>query len=698
MKIICITGMPTTDLNNIAYLLHKMGMSFPEIPPHSSQIDMASWHTQATAISLKDSLNHSSSVTNVGKIWEQMASSLFIKNISTPLWGWQDPRSTWLLDFWLSFEPQIYFILLCVRPEFFLARLMENDESMPEVSDALQAWIQYHQKLLHFHLHNPERSIMIDAHECLLSPLALPKFCISHWGLPLKITSSFSDKVDAPGALTLWIGKQLYHDMAEVHSLQKKIDNTIQHRESINLSYIESPKSICASFRKMRDRSVEQNALKSVHEAFVNISEQKEILEKKIIDQDERQKQISRELADIILEKEELNNQISTLKEQIKKITSQQAFHEENYKKVNQEKELLLLQLYQLQEELEDIFIKQQETQLQVRKSEERWKRMLQHNPNYYDYISLEAKKNELKKGQVFWFLKNFDDGKRYFDELKFQTVIDGDTTGLLFTYEENIKHLLRWPLSLINENNSHKELLISPVVHDNDSFEKDILNNLSTEDWNFIYILAQCILDFSRKYNFQEKLSFISPQLYNGLKNFLLKLKALPPVPRYNRVVLKNEDVKTKYAALWLRLEQFSWNGQTWPEFEFRLSCANPQEGFGMYPRLEFPEQNGQAPFTSWFVESENYRGPKLELRFAKPDAMDMDVWNRLSKNDQVFITALLERIPSILEIVFHEGAQFVRPLDDWLTLCRDMHATLCLRTRPASPSSDHRIKESNA
>lgn len=691
--------MPTIDLNNIAYVMNQMGMAFPEISPHSSQIDMVSWHTQATAISLKDSLNQSSSVTNVGKIWEQMASSLFIKNISTPLWGWQDPRSTWLLDFWLSFEPQIYFILLCVRPEFFLARLMENDESMPEVSDALQAWLQYHQKLLHFHLHNPEQSILIDAHECLLSPLALPKFCISHWGLPLNITSPFSDEVAAPGALTLWIGKKLYHDMAEVHSLQKKIDSSIKHIANINLSYIESAKSICSSFRKIRDRSVEQNALKSVQEALVNISEQKEILEKKIIDQDERQKQTSREIADIILEREELNNQISLLKAQIKEISSQQAFHEENCKKANQEKELLLLQLYQLQEELEDIFIKQQETQLQMRKGEERWKRMLQHNPNYYDYTSLEVKENEIRRGQVLWFLKDFDDGKRYFNQLKFQTVIEGDTVGLLFDYEDNIKHFLRWPLALINEKNPHKELLIKPIFHDTDSFEKEILNNLSTEDWNFIYILAQCILDFLKKTNFQEnKLSFISQHLYNGFKKFFLQLRTLPSVPRYNRAILKNEDIKTKYAALWLRLEEFSWNGQSWPEFEFRLSCANPQEGFGMYPRLEFPKQNGQAPFNSWFVESENYRGPKLELRFAKPDAMDMDVWNRLSKNDQEFITALLERIPSILKIILHEGAQFVRPLDDWLTLCKDMYATLCLRTRPASPSSNHRITESNA
>lgn len=147
----------------------------------------------------------------------------------------------------------------------------------------------------------------------------------------------------------------------------------------------------------------------------------------------------------------------------------------------------------------------------------------------------------------------------------------------------------------------------------------------------------------------------------------------------RYDSVSLKSEQVNPDYEHLWLRLGNLSYAGLRWPEFEFRLSCASVSpKKFGTHPKLEFPAVTGLAPFETWFEESYDDFGAKLELRFALPNGMDLGVWQQVSNRDRRFLHLLAYRLPSMLATLEHAGTHIKRQWKDWLKLAEAIRQIL--------------------
>ncbi len=156
----------------------------------------------------------------------------------------------------------------------------------------------------------------------------------------------------------------------------------------------------------------------------------------------------------------------------------------------------------------------------------------------------------------------------------------------------------------------------------------------------------------------------------------------------RFDRVELEREQINPDYEHLWLRLSPVAFGAQRWPEWQFRLSTAIPDRTrFGSHPRLEFPAP--QPMLENWYAESHDDFGAELELRFALPETMDMAVWNRLNTADQARITALIARLPAVLNQLQAAQPKLKRPLDvtedatdsDWQQLVADIqriHAAL--------------------
>jgi hypothetical protein len=115
----------------------------------------------------------------------------------------------------------------------------------------------------------------------------------------------------------------------------------------------------------------------------------------------------------------------------------------------------------------------------------------------------------------------------------------------------------------------------------------------------------------------------------------------------------------------------------------------------FGQYPKLEFPEASGRAAIAEWFDESYDDFGPKLELRFALPESMDMQVWDRLSVSDREFLEALVQQLPAFLSELEASGIKLKRSWQDWQQLVGEVHRTLKVGTeslelkalKPAKP-----------
>ena len=109
-------------------------------------------------------------------------------------WGWKDPRSTLLLEHWLSLEPGLRVIgiyrapwevvdaLQRIRPPVFLQH--------PDWG--LRIWQQYNRALLTFAERHPERCILINSGTLVDDPAALPTTLQQRWNWPAPIAAEAS--------------------------------------------------------------------------------------------------------------------------------------------------------------------------------------------------------------------------------------------------------------------------------------------------------------------------------------------------------------------------------------------------------------------------------------------------------------------------------------------------------------------------
>jgi len=87
----------------------------------------------------------------------------------------------------------------------------------------------------------------------------------------------------------------------------------------------------------------------------------------------------------------------------------------------------------------------------------------------------------------------------------------------------------------------------------------------------------------------------------------------------------------------------------------------------------LEFPKLDVPV-LGSWFVESTDDFGEKLELRYALPDSMDMQVWHSLSSADQSLLRQVIRGLPTWLEAVVLEGGLSNRAALKWQEMVKEI------------------------
>ena len=111
-------------------------------------------------------------------------------------WGWKDPRSTLLLNHWLSLDPGLRVIgiyrepwevvdaLQRIRPPLFLSH----------PGWGLPIWLQYNQALLDFAKLHPERCILINSGALVQEPGALMRILEQRWQWPVPRASEATDE------------------------------------------------------------------------------------------------------------------------------------------------------------------------------------------------------------------------------------------------------------------------------------------------------------------------------------------------------------------------------------------------------------------------------------------------------------------------------------------------------------------------
>jgi hypothetical protein len=353
---------------------------------------------------------------------------------------------------------------------------------------------------------------------------------------------------------------------------------------------------------------------------------------------------------------------------------------------ITQENELLLLQLHQVQEELEHYFLQYQDRENTIKQMEGRWQRMLERSPDYFDYDSLNVNitHNGKHKHVSDWTLKNINAAGRTIEAVGFSFEVSKHHTAMCFHQSvDGVSCFVKWPASLTDQS-------VFKMTFDNNGSvaqqEVDILQALGTSDWRFLGVLAHWLnttLAKTESANLPRDLPLDA--LRFGVHQFILLSNQLKSALRYDHVSLKREQTNPDYEHVWLKLSNVVFEDQHAADFEFRLSCANVRpNAFGGYPKLEFPQEATQPYFDSWFEESYDDFGAKLELRFALPDAMDMGIWGKLSAHDQTLVVQLIEQLPIILRELVQSGASMKRPLNDWLRMAQSIEDIFTMRVLP--------------
>ena len=171
MNKIIIVGHPNSNFEFVEKISLQYGMG----TPHTSKRENLSPQNITEIICKAYNTPKISEVTStsdfsplqVSAVWHGMALDLFLNNLEQKFWGWSDPYAIYTLDYWLSLDENLTFILVYNHPRSVLEQAANNQESFVNntIGHLIDNWIAYNTALLNFYYNNRERCLLISSEQ-----------------------------------------------------------------------------------------------------------------------------------------------------------------------------------------------------------------------------------------------------------------------------------------------------------------------------------------------------------------------------------------------------------------------------------------------------------------------------------------------------------------------------------------------------
>lgn len=666
MKSLCITGSVQSTLDQFAEALLKAGAKAAVPALRNKKVSIAQWHQKVLATQT----GSPSAPLKPGRAWDQLAIDIFYANDNHPLWLWADENSVHVLDYWLEFDASTQFVLMHTSPHLALvAALEEGNNTLLALETVLQAWCSRTQAMLNFHLRHADRSVFIESSQARSEPSIYVQALAKHWQLPLQPAKTTSARKAADQYLELY----LVTNLLQRHPHATELHNEV-HARLLTTSVPNAFNTPPVLDQVLADLLVKRRELLSAH-SINHESEQRPHANVQASLQTERKSQNA--LKRLHEEQYKLEQENLALQSQLKDLILEQRKQHETIgigpaqNETLVENELLLHQLHYTQEELDQHLIADQKRQAELAQSQSRLQKMLQRFPDYWDVEDIQLHRVKgTEQCIIQWSLKNVYLDNYLIPTLDFQTRQANGITGVFIQRSANSKigeDWLRWPSGFENAT----ELPCMPSPGAANFGNNAILSGLSTCNWERLQLLVKHLivyLDSSAKLNFPTEID--RNELLNGLNELQTTLAKWPLVFRFDHAQLIDNHQDMNYRALGIRLNNLSLGDYRWPSLEYRLATVDQDSAsFGQNPRLEFHECSRNT-LQNWFAESHDSRGPKLELRFAKPDALDTRVWGILSETDRLLIAGLVSSLPLQLTSLQQTNLTLSLPWQDWHAL----------------------------
>jgi hypothetical protein len=279
---------------------------------------------------------------------------------------------------------------------------------------------------------------------------------------------------------------------------------------------------------------------------------------------------------------------------------------------------------------------------------------------------------------KTLWQAIGLETGRYLLPSIVFSTIIENSAVGFIFSRQQASNNgLIRWPVILATA----AELVLSPVGDTTTGpVRAETWLSLATTDLDTVIALSLTLEQELKAGSISAHLGQnFSIQMLKGLQAFKQLSIETQGTFRYDQVRLKRAIVNDDYEHLWFEFDNVRYRQVRLKHFECRVACSELiSKRFGIFPKLEFPHLESQQSLDSWFAESHDDFGAKLELRFAPPAVFDTEVWGKLSHDDQGLIFSLLERLPTILREVDLDQAGLHRPWPQWNNVIERMSKSL--------------------
>lgn len=312
----------------------------------------------------------------------------------------------------------------------------------------------------------------------------------------------------------------------------------------------------------------------------------------------------------------------------------------------------LLTELHKTQEALEQVSSAQKASTEQAAQQKARIDKLKTLLPDHWEMEVKDVhRKRKATTEIVCWTLKDVYLTGAYISELYLEVHLRNGEAGV--SLKRTISNSITSPKSLGKLANGETIRIFPESKPINQGANAEI-SGLGTSDWNasreILRRLASLVdnSEFSHSRLKKKDLGILRA----GLANLNQKLNNWPWIFRFDDIQLSETLQTHEYQKITLRIENLSIGGYSWSWLDYGISTVDHDKGFGQNPRLEFPESSKQV-IHNWYSETSDGRGARLELRFAKPNAFDWNVWTKLSNEDRLLITALVTSIPSQVAVL---------------------------------------------
>jgi hypothetical protein len=303
-----------------------------------------------------------------GVVWHSLCVDLFMANLDVDAWGWADHATINLLDFWRDFDPQTRFVLVYSSPERTIGRLLNgaNGSSGLDVEAAIGAWVHYNRAMLRFFLRNRDRCALVNTEALsLVSPSSrLLSFLPGDLGerLPDVVQAA---SLDATDPVIRKLAPELLASMPHAEALYQELEASADIATPSTARDLVTVQSVLEQYFSVKVKLVEADARAIESQVLISaLQEQVDEQHDTVVQKTQLQAAMQKTNQQLETQVLQYRSQVAQLLDDVAKARGEST----ESAGAREENALLLLQLHQVQEELETVFLR--ETQAQQLRSE----------------------------------------------------------------------------------------------------------------------------------------------------------------------------------------------------------------------------------------------------------------------------------------------------------------------------------------